>query len=98
MTTSIRSLLDYRVIIVTGKGGTGKTTVAASLAEAARRSGQRVALAETATTEAVAAYFEDDPAPLGYRAVTSARIYTPCESTRTRHSLTISAFNSACAD
>jgi Anion-transporting ATPase len=61
-----RSLLEYRVIIVTGKGGTGKTTVAACLAEAARRAGKRVMLAETATAEAVAAYFEDRPEPLGY--------------------------------
>ena len=66
MTTTTRSLLDYRVVIVTGKGGTGKTTVAAGLAEAARRAGKRVALAETAATEAVAAYFEDRPTPLGY--------------------------------
>jgi anion-transporting ArsA/GET3 family ATPase len=66
MTAPLRSLLDYRVIIVTGKGGTGKTTVAACLAEAARCAGRRVVLAETAPTESVARYFEDSPAPLGY--------------------------------
>jgi anion-transporting ArsA/GET3 family ATPase len=66
MTGVARSLLDYRVIIVTGKGGTGKTTVAAGLAEAARRAGKRVVLAETSATEAVAGCFEDRPAPLGY--------------------------------
>ena len=61
-----RSLLDYRLIIVTGKGGVGKTTVACAVAEAARRAGQRVLLAETASMEAAAARFEARPAPLGY--------------------------------
>ena len=37
MTSKPRSLLDHRLIIVTGKGGVGKTTVACLLAEAARR-------------------------------------------------------------
>ncbi len=66
MTASFRSLLDHRVIIVTGKGGTGKTTVAALLAEAGRRAGLRVLLAETAQIEAVASFFESDPTPVGY--------------------------------
>ncbi|MGB0617906.1 MAG: ArsA family ATPase [Myxococcota bacterium] len=66
MTSKPRSLLDHRLIIVTGKGGVGKTTVACLLAEAARRAGQRVLLAETAPIEAVAARFERHPAPLGY--------------------------------
>ncbi len=65
-TAALRSLLDYRVVIVSGKGGTGKTTVAASLAEAARRAGRRVLLAESAPTESVAVLFEDPPRPLGY--------------------------------
>lgn len=65
-TATLPSLLDFRVVVVTGKGGTGKTTVAASLAEAARREGRRVVLAETAPIEAVAAYFEPNPEPLGY--------------------------------
>jgi hypothetical protein len=66
MTEMLRSLLDYRVIVITGKGGVGKTTVAATLAEAARQAGRRVLLAETAPTESVAAFFESSPAPLGY--------------------------------
>ena len=66
MTSTPRSLLDHRLIVVTGKGGVGKTTVACLLAEAARRQGQRVLLAETAPIEAVAARFERNPAPLGY--------------------------------
>jgi dephospho-CoA kinase len=66
MNQALRSLLDYRVVIVTGKGGTGKTSVAACLAEAACNAGRRVLLAETAATEAVAGYFEERPEPLGY--------------------------------
>lgn len=66
MTTAPQSLLDYRLVIVTGKGGVGKTTVACWLAEAARQAGKRVLLAETAPVESVAARFERDPAPLGY--------------------------------
>jgi len=67
MTTATRSLLDYRLIVVTGKGGTGKTVVSSQLAEAARRAGRRVLLAETATTESIAPLFESNPRPLGYQ-------------------------------
>ncbi len=42
-----RSLLERRLVIVTGKGGTGKTTVVAALALAAARAGRRVLVAET---------------------------------------------------
>ena len=66
MTASLRSLLDYRLIVVTGKGGTGKTVVSCELAEAARRAGKRVLLIETAATESLAALFEPAPKPLGY--------------------------------
>jgi len=66
MTSACRSLLDHRLIVVTGKGGVGKTTVACALAEAARRAGKRVLLAETDPIESVAFRFEAQPAPLGY--------------------------------
>jgi anion-transporting ArsA/GET3 family ATPase len=66
MTAALRSLLDYRLIVVTGKGGTGKTVVSCELAEAARLAGKRVLLAETAATESIAALFESAPRPLGY--------------------------------
>ncbi|MFA4927008.1 MAG: ArsA-related P-loop ATPase [Patulibacter sp.] len=41
-------LFDRRLLLVTGKGGTGKTTVAAALALLAARAGKRVLLAEIA--------------------------------------------------
>lgn len=64
--TTTRSLFDYRLIVVTGKGGTGKTTVSCVLAEAARRAGRRVLLAETAQSESIAPLFESPARPLGY--------------------------------
>jgi anion-transporting ArsA/GET3 family ATPase len=42
----VPSLLDKRLVVVTGKGGAGKTTVAASLGLVAAREGRRVVLCE----------------------------------------------------
>lgn len=61
-----RSLLDRRLVVVTGKGGVGKTAIACALAEAARRAGKRVLLVETAAHEQVAACFERSPRRLGH--------------------------------
>lgn len=61
-----RSLLDRRLVVVTGKGGVGKTAIACALAEAARRAGKRVLLVETAAHEQVAACFERSPHRLGH--------------------------------
>lgn len=47
-------LLDKRLIIVTGKGGVGKTTVATALALASARSGQRTLVCEVNARERVA--------------------------------------------
>jgi hypothetical protein len=48
------SLLDHRLVIVTGKGGTGKSTAAAALALAAVERGQRVLVCEVNAQERVA--------------------------------------------
>jgi anion-transporting ArsA/GET3 family ATPase len=47
----VSALLDKRLVLVTGKGGVGKTTLAAALALAAARRGKRVVLCEVAEQE-----------------------------------------------
>jgi anion-transporting ArsA/GET3 family ATPase len=54
--------LDRRLVIVTGKGGTGKSTVATALALLAARRGQRVLVAEVNATERVAPLLGAPPA------------------------------------
>jgi anion-transporting ArsA/GET3 family ATPase len=50
-------LLDKRLIVVTGKGGVGKTTVAASLGLLAARLGKRTVVAEVSDQERLPALF-----------------------------------------
>ncbi|MFK7919607.1 MAG: ArsA family ATPase [Ilumatobacter sp.] len=52
------ALLDLDLVFVTGKGGVGKTTVAAALAEVAARRGQRVLVCEMDAKGALATAFE----------------------------------------
>jgi anion-transporting ArsA/GET3 family ATPase len=61
-----RSLLERRIVIVTGKGGTGKTTVAAALAVAAARAGKRVLVAEVARDEQISRLLAPGSPPAGY--------------------------------
>jgi anion-transporting ArsA/GET3 family ATPase len=53
----LTSLLDRRLLVVTGKGGTGKTTVAAALARLAAQRGKRVLLCELDATGDIAEPF-----------------------------------------
>jgi anion-transporting ArsA/GET3 family ATPase len=55
------SLLDRRLLFVTGKGGVGKTTVAAALARLAASSGKRVLLCEMDAKGALATAFDQPP-------------------------------------
>ena len=58
-----------RLHIVTGKGGTGKTTVAASLALALASSGQQVLLCEVEGRQGIAQLFDVPPLPYEERSV-----------------------------
>ena len=57
-------LLDRQLLFVTGKGGVGKTTAAAALAELAVRRGKRVLVCEMDAKGAIAGAF--DVSPLGF--------------------------------
>ncbi len=61
-----RSLLDRRLVVVTGKGGTGKTTVSAALAVAGARAGLRVLVAETGRDEQVPQLLAPGSPAVGY--------------------------------
>lgn len=63
---ALSPLFDRRLVIVTGKGGTGKTTVAAALAVAAARSGLSVLVADVGSTEQIAQRIVPGHAPVGY--------------------------------
>jgi anion-transporting ArsA/GET3 family ATPase len=54
-------LLDRRLLFVTGKGGVGKTTIAAAVALLASRQGQRVLLCEVDAKGSMAQAFETGP-------------------------------------
>jgi anion-transporting ArsA/GET3 family ATPase len=53
----MRELLDRRLVVVTGKGGVGKTTVAAALGLKAAAEGKRVIVCEVAEQERLAQLF-----------------------------------------
>ena len=60
-----------RLHVVTGKGGTGKTTVAAAIAVALSRGGHRVLLAEVEGRQGLASLFGKAPLPHGETHVTT---------------------------
>ena len=56
------ALLDRRLVVVTGKGGTGKSTMSAAVALAAARHGKKVLVCEVVAKERVHAFFGQPPA------------------------------------
>ncbi|CAN5784222.1 ArsA-related P-loop ATPase [soil metagenome] len=61
-----------RLHVVTGKGGTGKTTVAAALAMALARDGRKVLLCEVEGRQGIARLFDVEPLPYEERLVAVA--------------------------
>jgi anion-transporting ArsA/GET3 family ATPase len=65
-------LARVRLHVVTGKGGTGKTTVAAALALALATGGRRVLLVEVEGRQGVAQIFDTHPLPYAEQRIASA--------------------------
>ena len=60
-TEPMTPLLDRKLVIVTGKGGTGKTTVASALALLAAGQGKKVLICEFDAKGELAGYYESPP-------------------------------------
>jgi anion-transporting ArsA/GET3 family ATPase len=60
MAEAPQELLDRRLLFVTGKGGVGKTSVAAAMASLAARQGRRTLVCEVDAKGNLASFFESD--------------------------------------
>ncbi|HEY7724893.1 MAG TPA: ArsA-related P-loop ATPase [Anaeromyxobacteraceae bacterium] len=79
------ALLDRRLVVVTGKGGVGKSTVAAALALLAARAGRRVLACELGAPERIAPLLGAPPAGTRAREALpglSTVVVTPAEAMR----------------
>jgi hypothetical protein len=67
MSALTESLLGRRLVVVTGKGGTGKSTLSAALALAAARQGKRTLVCEVVARERVSELFGRPPSGTSIR-------------------------------
>ena len=58
----MQSLLDRRLLVITGKGGVGKTTIATAVGVLAAREGRRTVIVEVGEQSRVADMFGVTPA------------------------------------
>jgi anion-transporting ArsA/GET3 family ATPase len=72
-TSRSRDFAEVRLHVVTGKGGTGKTTTAAALGLALAAGGRRVLLAEVEGRQGIAQLFDSTPLPYLERRIAAAR-------------------------
>src|SRR3954451_15426372 len=72
MATATSDFPDVQLHIVTGKGGTGKSTVAASLALALASRGKTVLLCEVEGRQGIAQMFDVPPLPYEERRIARA--------------------------
>ena len=89
MHPDIARLIERRLVLVMGKGGTGKTTVSMALAFAAEKAGKRVLLAETEEGTAIGQVFgeaqiEENPVPVTDK-ISIARVLPKAEMTAYTH-------------
>ena len=61
MASALRSLWDRRLIVVLGKGGVGRSTVAAAIAGELARAGKQTLLYETNANDRFGHYFDHPP-------------------------------------
>lgn len=57
----MKALLDKKFVIITGKGGVGKSTISAALAYYAAQKGKRVCMVEVTHNEILPRFFNHDP-------------------------------------
>jgi hypothetical protein len=78
----VNSRWPARLHVVTGKGGTGKTTVAAALALGLAASGRRTLLVEVESRQGIAQLFEVEPLP--YKELRIAQVPAAVRCARSR--------------
>jgi anion-transporting ArsA/GET3 family ATPase len=70
----MQTLLDRKLIVITGKGGVGKTTIAAALGRVAAKRGRRTLIVEVGQEHRLPLLFGSEPAQEGSECVLGERL------------------------